>query len=325
MMTPLTLSKTTTQAMTGYTDAARAYAKQSRAPNTKRAYKAAWAEFTAWAAEHDAASLPADAPTVAAYLTALAEGGAKVSTLSVKRAAIGAAHRTAGHVDPTAAEGVRLVMGGIARKIGRTPRKKAPLSVEDLRRVLATLPQDLTGQRDRALILVGFAGAFRRSELVAVDVADIRLNGELKITVTHSKTDQEGAGMVKVLPALEDKTLCPVTAMRQWLDAAQIHSGPIFRQIDRWGNVRARALTGQSVALILKAAAKRAALEARQFAGHSLRSGFITAAAAAGVESRDIMAATGHKSEAVMRGYIQDAGLGAKRAVSAAFGEGKVK
>ena len=301
--------------------AAGEYAKQSRAANTQRAYKAAWQEFSAWVAQHGAEALPADVPTVVAYLTALAEAGAKYSTISVKRAAIGAAHRTARQNDPTAAEDVKLIMGGIARKHGRASTKKAPLAAEELRRMIDALPDTLAGQRDRALILVGWAGAFRRSELVAVNVGHVRLNGELKITLPKSKTDQEGAGMVKVIPVLDDKTLCPVTALREWLDAAEVKSGAIFRQIDRWGNLRARRLTAQSVAAIVKAAAERAGIDPRQFAGHSLRSGFITTAASAGVESRDIMAVTGHKSEAVMRGYIQDAGLGAKRAIKKAFGE----
>jgi site-specific recombinase XerD len=328
-MTPLALTRRESKAIGLYTEQAVKFAKQSKAPNTARAYKAAWAEFVAFASAHDAASLPAEAATVVAYLTALAEAGAKVSTIGVKRAAISAAHRTARQADPTTAEEVRLVMAGIARALGTAPQKKTPLGRDELRRVIAALPDTLAGQRDRALILVGWAGAFRRSELIAVDVGDVRLNpvgagrdgGELKITIRKSKTDQEGKGMVKVIPTLADKSLCPVTALRAWLDAAGIQSGAIFRQIDKWGNLRERRLTAQSVALIVKAAAERAGIEARQFAGHSLRSGFITTAAGAGVDSRDIMAVSGHKSEAVMRGYIQDAGLGAKRAISAAFGE----
>ncbi|MEK7311084.1 MAG: site-specific integrase, partial [Chloroflexota bacterium] len=214
-MTPLTLTRTQSRAIGAYTKAAGEYAKQSRAVNTQRAYKAAWQEFSAWAAQHDADALPADVQTVVAYLTALAEAGVKYSTISVKRAAIGAAHRTAKQIDPTAAEDVRLIMGGIARKHGRAAAKKAPLTDAELRRALVALPDTLAGKRDRALILVGWAGAFRRSELVAVDVAHIRLNGELKITLPKSKTDQEGAGFVKVIPALDDKSLCPVTALRE--------------------------------------------------------------------------------------------------------------
>ena len=306
-----------------YLETAQRYAKKSRAVNTQRAYKAAWAEFTAWAAERGADALPAQPDTVIGYLTALAEAGAKAATIELKRSAIGAAHRTARQPDPTAAEDVRLVLAGIRRELGTRPSKKAPVTLGDLRLIVDALPADtLAGKRDRALLLLGWAGAFRRSELVALDVADLHLNGEIKVTVKRSKTDQEGAGMVKTVPALaDDPALDPVRAMRAYLDAADLRSGPIFRRVDRWGHLRAERLTGQAVSLILKAAAKAAGLDHRQFAGHSLRSGFITAAAMAGAESRDIMAQTGHTSEATMRGYIQDAGQGAKRATLAAFGQ----
>ena len=213
-------------------------------------------------------------------------------------------------------------MAGIARELGTRPSKKAPVTLADLRAVVGALPADsLAGKRDKALLLLGWAGAFRRSELVALDVADVRLNGDLRVIVRRSKTDQEAAGQVKVIPPIDDKALCPVEAVRAWLQAANLKSGPVFRGVDKWGRLRAERLTGQSVSLILKAAATSAGLQENDFAGHSLRSGFITEAAKADAESRDIMAQSGHKSESVMRGYIQDAGLGAKRAVRAAFGE----
>ena len=315
------LTPTNSKLPTIYTEQAIKYAKRSKAANTQRVYKAAWKEFTAWADKRGAQSLPADVATVVDYLVALADAEVKFSTISVRRAAISDRHRINKQPDPTTAEEVRIVVAGIARELGTASQKKAPVTLDELRALLAALPDSLAGKRDKALLLVGWAGAFRRSELVAVNVGDVRINGELKVTVRKSKTDQEGRGMVKVIPALADKSLCPIEALRDWLDAAGIQSGAIFRQIDRWGNLRDARLTSQSVALIVKAASKRAGGDGRQFAGHSLRSGFITTAASAGVESRDIMSVTGHKSEAVMRGYIQDAGLGAKRAVSAAFGE----
>jgi site-specific recombinase XerD len=320
MTQALTVTK---RALNIFTESAAKYAKQSKAKNTVRAYKAAWKEFTAYCEARRVESLPAALATVVDYLAALAEAGAKVSTIRVKRAAISEAHRLAKHTDPTATEEVRLVMAGISREIGRPPQKKAPLERDDLRALIETQPDSLTGLRDKALLLVGWAGAFRRSELVALDVGNLRFNGELKVTLRRSKTDQEGEGMVKVIPRLTDESLCPVRALRAWLDAAGIQSGAIFRKIDRWGHVMERRLTDQTVAAIVKAAALRAGFDARQLAGHSLRSGFITAAAVAGVDSRDIMAVTGHKSQAVMQSYIQDAGIGAKRAVSAAFGEGE--
>ena len=302
---------------------ARKYARKSKATNTQRAYRAAWSEFQNFAAGRGQSSFPASAASVIDYITQLADSGAKVSTIQVKLAAIASAHRAARQPDPTTDEDVRVVMAGIRRALRTAPTKKAPATLGQIRKMVAALPETLAGKRDKALLLIGFAGAFRRSELVDVDVADIRLDGKATITVKRSKTDQEGQGQVKVIPGLADKTICPVEALQAWLDAGQVKSGPVFRQIDKWGNLRAARLSAQSVALIVKAAAEKAGLEPRQFAGHSLRSGFITEAASAGVESRDIMAQTGHKSEAFMRGYIQDAGRGASAAVRAAFGEAR--
>ncbi len=318
-MNALTVASTS---LTVYNARAYQYAAQSKSDNTIRAYKASWREFESFAVQHGESSLPASPSLIIDYLTALADHGAKVSTIQVKLAAIASAHRTAKQPDPTNDEDVRMVMGGIRRALRIAPSKKAPVTLEELRPMLNALPDTLAGKRDRAILLVGFAGAFRRSELIGVDVADIRLGDKLTITIKRSKTDQEGKGLVKVIPSLKDKTICPVEALRQWLNASEIKSGAIFRQIDQWGHMRDERLTPQSVALIVKSCAIRAGLEPRQFAGHSLRSGFITEAAGAGVDSRDIMAQTGHRSEAVMRGYIQDAGRGASRAVKAAMGEG---
>lgn len=297
------------------------YARQARAASTVRAYRAAWSEFQSFVQERDEVALPAAANLVAEYISALADHGEKPATIQVKLAAIAAAHRLAKQPDPTVDEDVRMTMAGIRRARGLAPQKKAPALLPDVRKMLAALPDTLAGRRDRALLLIGFAGAFRRSELVDLDVADLRLDAKVTIKVKRAKTDQEGKGLTKVIPRLTDQALCPVTALQGWLEASGIKSGAVFRQIDRWGNMRPRRLTPQSVALIIKSAAKRAGLESRQFAGHSLRSGFITEAAQAGVLSRDIMAQTGHKSEAVMRDYIQDAGLGALSAAQAAFGE----
>lgn len=302
------------------TERARRYARKSKADSTLTRYAAHVREFEAFAAAQGEAALPAEPGTVIDYLTVLAERGASVSSIEQKRAALAWAHRTAGLPDPTAYEEVRAVTAGIRRELGVAPRKKSPATLDEVRRMVATLPDTLQGKRDKALLLVGFAGAFRRSELVALDVGDIRANGDVRITVRRSKTDQEGRGLVKVIPSMRDKSVCPVTALRAWLDAAGLKSGAVFRRFNRWGVTSAR-LTSQSVALVVKRAAQRAGLDARQFAGHSLRSGFITEAAGAGVESRDIMAQTGHASESVMRGYIQDAGRGARSAVRAAFGE----
>lgn len=323
-MSKTTALTTTKQALPAVTrESVRRYALGSKAANTVRVYGAAWREFEAWATRHGAVPLPAQPETVIAYLVAAAESGQKASTIGVKRAAISSAHRLAKLPDPTTSEDVKMIMAGIRREKKTAPSKKAPVTVGELPAMLATLPDTLAGKRDRAILLVGFAGAFRRSELVGLEIADVRLNGELKIIVRQSKTDQEGAGLVKVIPALKDKALCPVEALRAWLDASGITSGAVFRQVDRWGHMREHRLTAQSVALVVKHCALAAGLDWRQMSGHSLRSGFITSAAAAGAHEADIMAVSGHKDLRVMRGYIQDAGLGARRAVNAAFDQGK--
>ncbi len=296
------------------------YARHSKSENTKRAYKAAWRDFEYYAKLNNRQSLPASPETIIEYVVSLTE--AKVSTIEVRLAAISSGHRMAGLADPTTFERVKLVVEGIRRTRRTAPDKKAPITHSVLEQLVATLPTTLRGKRDRAILLVGYAGAFRRSELVALDVQDLQLLPDrITVTLRHSKTDQEGAGMVKIIPEIPNDQTCPACALREWLLAAQVCGGAIFRRIDRWGNVMDGRLTDQNVARIIKRAAQSAGLDPAQFSGHSLRSGFITEAANAGVESRDIMAQTGHKSETVMRGYIQDAGRGAMRAAVAALGQ----
>jgi len=316
---------TTTHAETSiaaYAESARKYARKSKAPHTLAMYGSAWREFQHFTESRGLAALPATPATVIAYLTDLADNGAKVSTIQVKLAAIAFYHRQQKHIDPTADEDVKMIMAGIRRELGTAPQKKAPITLDDLRSIVEALPDTLAGKRDKAILLIGWAGAFRRSELVGLDVADLLyVNGKLMIKVRHSKTDQEGKGLTKVIPPIEDTAINPMTALKDWLAGSEIKSGPLFRQIDKWGHVRDHRLNDKSVANIVKASAQRAGLEPVQFAGHSLRSGFITEAANAGVEDRDIAAQTGHKSMTVLHGYIQDAGRGAMGAVRAAFGE----
>lgn len=299
---------------------ARKYARASKAANTIRAYRAALQDFTDFCHSHGVAALPAEPGTVIAYLTFADQQ--TVSTLQVKLAAIAEAHRLAHLPDPTVDADVKTVMDGIRRTLKTRPHKKAPLLRADLKTIMAALPDTLRGQRDRAIILVGFTGAFRRSELVALKLADLDFAADhLTITVRQSKTDQLGAGLIKTLSVMHDTTLCPVTALKRWLAESGITSGAVFRKVDRWEHVSRWQLSEQSIALIVKQAVKLAGLNPAQFAGHSLRSGFITEAANAGVEDRDIAAQTGHKSMAILHGYIQDAGRGASSAARAALGE----
>lgn len=305
-------------------DVAREYASHSKSESTVRNYRSAWSEFTSWCQVNGRGAKPAAPATVADYLSALAERGAKASTINLKRCAIGFAHRSANLADPTATELVRAVVAGIVRKIGTRPNQKAPLTTEDLRPALAAilaLPDSRRGARDRAVLLLGFACALRRSELVALDVADLNLTAdEVRVRILKSKTDQAGAGAEIVVPAVGGE-LCPVAAVRAWLEASGINSGPLFRRVSRHDTVGRSRLSPQSVALIVKASARAAGLDWRRLSAHSLRAGFATSAELAGVSQLDGMAVTRHKSVAVYAGYVRAAGRQQARAIAAALGK----
>lgn len=303
-------------------DNARKYVNASKAQSTLRAYKITWGEFQAFCAQRDATALPALPGTVVEYLTALADAGARVSTIQAKLAAIAFAHRAHDSENPARAEAVRILMQGIRRKLGCKPQQKAAVTRGELLKMLGTLPDSLPGKRDKAILLLGFAGAFRRSELVGLNVEDAHFGAaDMTILLRRSKTDQEGKGAVKRIPALGNASLCPVRALKDWLDAAQIQSGAVFRSVDRWGHVRRGRLTDKVIALTVKRAATAAGLDARQFAGHSLRAGFVTQSANDNTPMLTIAEVTGHKSLEVLRRYIRDAGLGQLTAIRRAFGE----
>lgn len=303
-------------------DVARDYASNSKSESTVRNYRSAWLEFTSWCQANGRAAKPAAPATVADFLSDLAEHGAKASTINLKRCAIGFAHRSANLSDPTATELVRAVVSGIVRKIGTRPNQKAPMTLDALRPALAALqPDTVTGIRDRALLLLGFACALRRSELVALNVADLNLTaGELRVRILKSKTDQDGAGAEIVVPAIGGE-LCPVAAAQAWLETSGINSGPLFRRVSRHDTVGRSRLTAQSVALIVKAAARAAGLDWRRLSAHSLRAGFATQATLNGVTALDAMAVTRHKSQAVFAGYVRAAGVQQRQAIAAALGK----
>jgi integrase len=241
---------------------------------------------------------------------ALAEAGRKASTLQRRLSSISQAHQAAGYPSPTHDIQVRTVWAGIRRVRGTKQEQVAPVVTEDLRAMIDALPDNLSGLRDRALLLVGFVCAFRRSELVSLDLEDIRATSEgLVITLHRSKTDQEGEGEEKALPYGSNPVTCPVRAVQDWTNAAGITSGPVFRPVNRHGQVGATRLTCRSVASIIKRAAERAGFDSTLYSGHSLRAGFATSAARAGAEERDIAQVTGHKSERVLRRYIRQGQL----------------
>jgi site-specific recombinase XerD len=308
MTTDLTTSAAQTE-MIHLVSQAGTYIENAKSANTVRAYQSDWTDFTVWCESHAVASLPASPETVALYLTAAAVK-VKAGTLTRRVSSISQAHQIAGFETPTSAAKVRLVMAGIRRTKGTAQIAKKPVLVTDLRQIVGALPETLLGVRDRALLLMGFAGAFRRSELVALDVADIEFNREgLTVTIGRSKTDQEGQGRKVGLPYGSNLATCPVRALQEWLAQANITEGPIFRPINRHGHVSAARLAAESVADVVKRYAGAVGFDATEFAGHSLRSGLATSAAMAGVSERSIMAQTGHKSVAMVRRYIRNGSL----------------
>ena len=295
---------------------ARAFVAQGQAANTARAYAADWAHFSAWCADHGLAALPAAPATVALYLTDLAEpseaGQAprKVSTIQRRLSGIVSHHRAADHPSPAESREVRAVMRGIRRSKGTRQVGKAPLMVNDLRALMLVLPHSPSGIRDRALLLLGFAGAFRRSELVALNVDDLEFSSAgLAITLRRAKTDQEGRSRRIGIPYGSSEKSCPVRSLQAWLESARIHDGPVFRSLDRFQRVQPRRLSDKAVARIIKRRAKAVGLDPERYAGHSLRSGLATSAAAGGASERAIMAQTGHRSTDMVRRYIREANL----------------
>jgi integrase len=200
-------------------------------------------------------------------------------------------------------------MAGIRRTKGTAQQGKDPLLTEDVRAIAAALPEGLLGVRDRALLLLGFAGAFRRSELVSLNAEDVTFTGDgLVILLRRSKTDQEGEGRKVGIPYGSHPETCPVRALRVWLDALGITEGPLFRSVQH-GRIQPGRLCDEAVALMVKRHAKALGKDARRFAGHSLRAGLVTSAAIAGVSERSIMRQTGHRSHAILQRYIRDASL----------------
>lgn len=290
-------------------EAARAYASAGIGNSTRRTYGSAWRAFTSWCASVGVEPLPAEAAQVALYLTARAPILA-VSTLARHLAAIAAAHAAAG-LPPPAHPDLLRVWAGIKRTHGRPPRKKRALITEDLRRAIAKLPATRTGIRDRAILLVGFTGALRRSELAALtlegdgagSVRAVFVAAGLEVHLDRSKGDQTGNGAIVAIPY--GRKLCAVSALQAWLAAAAITSGPIFRAIDRHGGISGAAISDKTVANVVKAACQRAGLDPAAFAGHSLRSGLLTSAAEKGAAPDVLQAHARHAKFDTTAGYIQ--------------------
>jgi site-specific recombinase XerD len=287
----------------------REYIRASKAENTLRGYRSDWREFCAWCEARDLCALPASPEAVAAYLAECA-GRLKVGSIQRRINAIAEAHKAVGLESPTHHAMVTNTMKGIRRTKGTAPAQKAPALTEDIRAMVDSTDTAIIGARDRALILLGFAGAFRRSELVGLDVEDCVFGKDgLTIILRRSKTDQAGAGRKVGIPYGSNPETCPVRVLQSWLEQAGITCGPLFRSITRYGLVQPGRLSGIDVARVVKKLTERAGLDPARYAGHSLRAGHATSAAIAGASERSIMNQTGHRSVQIVRRYIRDGSL----------------
>ena len=285
------------------------YIRQSRAPSTLRGYRADWRDFSAFCEGQGLLALPASPETVCSYLAHCADSGQlKMGSIQRRVSAIAAAHMAANLDTPTCTTAVRLCLAGIRRALGTRQEGKAPALTSDVAAMLSHVPAGLLGLRDRALLLVGFAGALRRSELAALNVEDLSFGDDgVKILIRHSKTDQEGAG--QVVGITRGSKLCPVQAIQAWFAAAGITTGPVFRSVNRHRQVSSTGITPQVVAMVVKRCAAATGLDVRQYSGHSLRSGLVTSAVLSHVDLPSIQRQTRHKSLDMLMKYARIANV----------------
>ena len=275
--------------------------KNSKAANTLRAYNSDFKDFSIFCSKNNFSFLPTDPKIIALYLTHLSKTS-KFSTLKRRIASISVVHKLKGHYIDTKHPLIIENLLGIKRKIGSNQKAKKPILISDLKEIINVINKHKIKKdrklRDKALILIGFAGGFRRSELVDIDFEDVEFVREgVKIFVKRSKTDQSGEGMTKAIPSFNNVYYCPVLHLQDWMTTKDKKQGKIFQ------------LSDKSVALIVKKYANMAGLDGNKYAGHSLRSGFATSTAESGAEERNIMSMTGHKTTQMVRRYIQEANL----------------
>lgn len=283
-----------------------AYLHRATATNTRRAYQAAIRQFQALGG-----LLPANEASIAKYLT---EQASRLNprTLSLHLTALSHWHRYQHLPDPTLTPTIRKLLTGIARTHGRPKRKAKALSPEELQQLLLAAQQDspLRAARDQALMLIAYFGACRRSELVAMQVNHLEFTEQgIIISIPRSKTDQFGEGLRKALPT-GNARVCPVRALKHWLQLSGIENGPLFRRITRWGELESQALHADSINPLLKDLATRAGFkDVTAFSSHSLRRGFATYAARAGAEFSSIKRQGGWQNDATVRGYIEEGNI----------------
>ena len=287
--------------------------KNSKANNTLRAYKSDFKDFGNFCAKHGLNTLPTDPKIVSVYLTHLSKNS-KISTLRRRLVSIGMVHKLKGHYLDTKHPIIVENLMGIRRVKGSIQIGKKPILINHLKLIINAINEqkikEMKKLRDKSLFLIGFGGGFRRTELISIDHEDLEFVPEgLKIIIKKSKTDQYGEGMVKGLPYFTNSIYCPVANLKKWLEISKINSGPIFRRFSKGLSLTNHRLTDQSVVLLMKKYLNLAGIENKNFAGHSLRSGFATVAAESGADERSIMSMTGHKTTQMVRRYIKEANL----------------
>ena len=273
--------------------------KNSKANNTLRAYQADFKDFSSFCTKNGFSSMPTEPKIIALYITNLSKTS-KFSTLKRRIASISVIHKLKGRYLDTKHPIIMENLHGIKRRLGSRQKAKKPILINDLKLIIKAI--DKENKRDKALILVGFAGGFRRSELVSICYDDIEFVLEgVKILIKRSKTDQSGEGIIKAIPYFDNYEFCPVKALKEYIDSK-------FKNKNK-NEDRIFSISDKTVALVIKRYAEKAGLDASKYAGHSLRSGFATTAAEFGAEERNIMAMTGHKTTQMVRRYIQEANL----------------
>lgn len=309
------------------------YAKNSRAKNTLKSYGSDWRDFEAWCKSKGLTAMPADPYAVACYLADRAsclfidpngkqQNSLKTSTLARRLSAISQAHQMAGKEFNRRHPTIQETWKGIKNTHGTAQKGKEPILIEDLRRMVESISlikenmDRLIGYRDRALLLLGFAGAFRRSELVSIQIEDLKLvrDGYI-VKLRRSKTDQEGEGREIAIPYGSNPSTCPVRALQDWIKTGNLQAGPLFMPINRHNQKSTKAMTSHAVAILVKKYAPNTD-KAMELSGHSLRSGFATTAAMAGVQEYVIMKQTGHKRSDTLKKYIRSRDLWKDNAAS---------
>jgi site-specific recombinase XerD len=288
--------------------------KLSKSKNTIRAYKSDFLDFANFCKQNSLKSLPADYKTVSIFITHLFKNKQKLSSIKRKLVSISVIHKIKGlYIDiknPVIVENFL----GIKRQIGVAQKGKRPLTIENLKKIVNSINSNelclARNLRDKTILLIGFAGGFRRSELTNLNYQDLEfVNEGIKIKIIKSKTDQFGEGMIKAIPYFNNEEFCPVINLKKMLKICEVNEGGIFRRISKSGKVSTSSLTDQNVALILKKYLTIVGLDNINFSGHSLRSGFATASAESGADERSIMNMTGHKSTEMVRRYIKESNL----------------